>query len=152
MELNSTINPNMPLRGFIYAGQEFDKWMKSQGLSKHIYGTRLVKIPLPRYYVLYNGREDAPEYLTARRGELMQMTLGEIPLEEMKEVWYGEGFEEGEAKGMSKGLIEGRLNEKHANIVAFLSHIPDAKMASEIYGIGIDDIRKVAKASGLTVK
>ena len=81
-----------------------------------------------------------PEYLTARRGELTQMTLGEIPLEEMKEVWYGEGFEEGIA------------NEKHANIVAFLTHIPDAKMASEIYGIGIDDIRKVAKDSGLTVK
>ena len=53
----------MPIRGFIYYGRLYDKYLERMGARK--YDSALVKIPAPRYYVLYNGREDRPERVNA---------------------------------------------------------------------------------------
>ncbi|HBA47703.1 MAG TPA: hypothetical protein DCZ91_07860 [Lachnospiraceae bacterium] len=58
-EHQSTLNYNMPLRGLIYYAHNIDGILKSKGVK--LYGKKLVKIPAPDYYVLYNGREDAPD-------------------------------------------------------------------------------------------
>ena len=63
LEHQSRFNPNMPIRGFIYYGRLYDKYLERMGARK--YGSALVKIPAPRYYVLYNGREDRPERVNA---------------------------------------------------------------------------------------
>ena len=55
-EQQSSWNPNMPLRGFLYFAREFSGWLTQN--RKDLYGTRLVKIPAPEYYVLYNGRRE----------------------------------------------------------------------------------------------
>ena len=60
-EQQSSVNPNMALRGFLYFAREYEGWLA--GNEKDIYGKKLVKLPAPRYYVLYNGRE----YADARR-------------------------------------------------------------------------------------
>ena len=62
-EQQSSYNPNMPLRGLMYFGKMYDKYIKTNELN--IYGKRLLKIPTPRYVVLYNGEDDTPsvEYL-----------------------------------------------------------------------------------------
>lgn len=57
-EQQSSLNPNMPLRGLMYFGNLYDSYIESQGLN--IYGSKLVKIPTPQYYVLYNGKNEAP--------------------------------------------------------------------------------------------
>ncbi len=51
-EHQSTVNPNMPLRGLMYTSELYSKLF---GSNPHIYSTSLMRIPRPRYYVFYNG-------------------------------------------------------------------------------------------------
>ncbi len=55
-EHQSSFNPNMPLRGFVYYGNLYNKYIEGHGLN--IYGSKLIKIPNPKYIVFYNGKED----------------------------------------------------------------------------------------------
>ena len=58
-EHQSTYNPNMPLRGLLYFGQLYHKYIKTRGLN--IYSSKLQKIPVPHYVIFYNGTEDEPD-------------------------------------------------------------------------------------------
>ncbi len=58
-EHQSTYNPNMPLRGLLYFGQLYHKYLKTRGLN--IYSSKLQKIPVPHYVVFYNGTRDEPD-------------------------------------------------------------------------------------------
>ncbi len=58
----SSYNPNMPLRGLIYFAKLMEKYIAQFDLN--IYGSTLMKIPEPRYYIFYNGKpETADEVL-----------------------------------------------------------------------------------------
>lgn len=59
-EQQSTDNPNMPLRGLLYFAREYEGWLARNDLD--LYGKKLLKIPAPCYYVLYNGEKDLPEH------------------------------------------------------------------------------------------
>ena len=52
-EQQSTFNPNMPLRGFLYHGHLYEQYIKKTG--QDIFGKILIKIPNPKYIVFYNG-------------------------------------------------------------------------------------------------
>ena len=52
-EQQSTFNPNMPIRGLMYFGKLYSKYIETNRLD--IYGTKLMKLPTPRYIVFYNG-------------------------------------------------------------------------------------------------
>ena len=54
-EHQSTWNPNMPLRDFLYVSQQIKKMVEEKGWD--LYGSRLVKIPTPQAVVFYNGKE-----------------------------------------------------------------------------------------------
>lgn len=56
-EQQSTLNPNMPVRGLMYFGNLYDSYIKTNELN--IYGTKLQEIPTPQYIVFYNGQEDS---------------------------------------------------------------------------------------------
>ena len=58
-EHQSTPNPNMPVRGLMYYGKLYDKYIETNNLN--IYSESLQRLPTPRYFVFYNGRADAPE-------------------------------------------------------------------------------------------
>lgn len=55
-EQQSSVNPNMPVRGLLYFGNLYDQYIKMHKLN--IYGKKLQKIPAPRYIVFYNGEEE----------------------------------------------------------------------------------------------
>ena len=57
-EQQSTHNPNMPLRGLMYFGKLYDKYVEET--YRNIYRKKLVKIPTPKYVVFYNGVEERP--------------------------------------------------------------------------------------------
>ena len=40
----------------MYFGNLYDSYIESNGLN--IYGKKLIKIPTPQYYVLYNGTDE----------------------------------------------------------------------------------------------
>lgn len=56
-EQQSTLNPNMPIRELMYFGNLYDQYIKANKLN--IYGTKLQKIPTPRYIVFYNGTDNS---------------------------------------------------------------------------------------------
>ena len=58
-EHQSTVNPNMPLRGLMYFGQLYQNEVKRQ--KKDIFGSSLIKIPSPRFIVFYNGDRELPD-------------------------------------------------------------------------------------------
>ncbi len=58
-EHQSTYNPNMPLRGFLYFADLYRQLIKD---NERIYSKNIVKNPAPKYIVFYNGdRKDMPE-------------------------------------------------------------------------------------------
>ena len=63
-EQQSSVNPNMPLRGLFYFSREYEGWLARH--EKDIYGRTLIQIPAPQYYILYNGTEEMPERFTYR--------------------------------------------------------------------------------------
>ena len=64
-EHQSSYNPNMPLRGFLYYA---DLYRKLIHRSERLYGKHLLKIPRPHYIVFYNGSEkDMEEERRTRR-------------------------------------------------------------------------------------
>lgn len=54
----------MPVRGLMYFGKMYDKYIKKNKLN--IYSQRLLKIPTPKYYVLYNGNANTPDIMKLR--------------------------------------------------------------------------------------
>ena len=58
-EQQSSYNPNMPLRMMQYAGNLYEKYIKENGLNK--YGSELLKLPVPRLIVFYNGVKDTAD-------------------------------------------------------------------------------------------
>ena len=58
-EHQSTVNPNMPLRGLMYFGQLYQNEVKRQ--KRDIFGSSLIKIPSPRFIVFYNGKKELPD-------------------------------------------------------------------------------------------
>lgn len=63
-EHQSSDCPNMPVRGLMYFGKMYDKYIKKNKLN--IYSQRLIKIPTPKYYVLYNGNAGTPDIMKLR--------------------------------------------------------------------------------------
>ncbi len=59
VEHQSSYNPNMPLRGFIYFGQLYDSYIQQHNLN--VYSTRRIKLPRPQFFVMYNGPKEVPD-------------------------------------------------------------------------------------------
>lgn len=55
-EQQSSFNPNMPVREFMYAGKLYDKFIHEAKLNR--YGRTLLPLPLPKLIVFYNGEEN----------------------------------------------------------------------------------------------
>lgn len=64
-EHQSTLNFNMPLRNLFYVSKIL------QGLTKDedLYSSRQIKIPVPRFFIFYNGTREMPEQWEMRLSE-----------------------------------------------------------------------------------
>ena len=71
-EHQSTYNPNMPLRGFIYTGSAFKKYIEKNHLD--MYASKQLTIPIPRYYVFYNGLRKSEDEIILRLTDSMAGT------------------------------------------------------------------------------
>lgn len=58
-EEQSSYNPNMPLRGFLYFATLYQMYLKEN--NKNLISSSRVMIPTPRFYVFYHGRPTNPE-------------------------------------------------------------------------------------------
>lgn len=53
IEHQTTINPNMPARLLSYVDELFRRYIRPQ--QEKIYGSRLIRLPAPEFYVFYDG-------------------------------------------------------------------------------------------------
>ena len=61
-EHQSTPCENMPVRILIYIARVYEKLFNADPKFKQaVYKTKLMKIPKPEFYVLYNGKEEFPD-------------------------------------------------------------------------------------------
>lgn len=58
-EHQSTINPNMPIRGLNYFATIYRTYIQKNRLD--IYGSSPVKLPAPQYIIFYNGEKELPD-------------------------------------------------------------------------------------------
>ena len=58
-EHQSTINPNMPIRGLNYFATIYRTYIQKNHLD--IYGSSPVKLPAPQYIIFYNGEKELPD-------------------------------------------------------------------------------------------
>ena len=66
-EEQSTFSPNAPLSGLMYFGRLYEGYIAETGLNR--YGTKLIRLPRPRYYVLYLGNAKRPDREVLRLSE-----------------------------------------------------------------------------------
>ena len=67
-EHQSSYNPNMPLRGFLYFADLYRKMIKD---NERIYSKKMVRIPNPKYIVFYNGPD------TSMDGDMQKLKLSD---------------------------------------------------------------------------
>ena len=76
-EHQSTVCPNMPVRNLIYYTTIISKIIKKH----NIYGKTLVKIPVPKFVVFYNGSEEQPEKYEMRLSDAFEKKVDNPDLE-----------------------------------------------------------------------
>ena len=104
-EHQSTYNPNMPIRGFMYAARLYNKYIEENKLS--IYGKTMMKLPTPQYIVFYNGDEEHEDDLRKHRAEVMDVCITEYNEERVLDAIREESYMEGREEGREEGYAEG---------------------------------------------
>ena len=56
-EQQASINPNTPLRNLMYITRQLEKLI----INENIYGSKLIELPNPHFFVFYNGNQKQPE-------------------------------------------------------------------------------------------
>lgn len=78
MEHQSTWNPNMPLRMLWYISKIYNRELKRD----MPYRSKLIKIPTPEFYVLYNGEQREPYHSLLRLSDAFEVaSKNELALE-----------------------------------------------------------------------
>ena len=94
-EHQSTVCPNMPVRNLIYFTTMVERMVKGH----NIYGRSLVRIPVPKFAVFYNGDEEQPEQYEMKLSNAFEKPV-ENPQLELKCMVYNINF------GKNKRILE----------------------------------------------
>ena len=68
-EHQSTYSPNLPVRYLLYVADVYSDYTKDMNL----YGTKAVKLPTPRFVILYNGQAEQPDRKELKLSELFSI-------------------------------------------------------------------------------
>lgn len=93
-EHQSTWNPNMPIRFFIYLAEEYQKLVEQA--EKSLYGTTQISLPAPQCIVFYNGEKNIPEEQILRLSDAFENKAAEADVElkvRMLNINYGHNQE-----------------------------------------------------------
>ncbi|MBQ2034970.1 MAG: Rpn family recombination-promoting nuclease/putative transposase [Peptococcaceae bacterium] len=148
IEHQSTINENMALRLFLYSARVYEKITK----QKPLYKRKRVKIPVPRFIVLYNGNELYPEYGEQKLSDSF-IFQQENPQLELKIDIYNINYEvNAEIVRRSKSLTEYSrfIGLIKANLVDGLTLAEAIRQAIE-YGVEHDIMKEFLETHGTEV-
>ncbi len=83
IEHQSTVNENMPLRMLQYMGKEYQAITN----KKDLYKKQLVEIPTPEFIVLYNGKEEYPDFKELKLSDAFKSKKERYSLELIVQVY-----------------------------------------------------------------
>jgi len=83
IEHQSTINENMCLRMLLYIAREYEKITS----RKDLYKKKKVKIPMPEFIVLYNGKDEFPDFKEMRLSDSFEVKSDACFLELVAKVY-----------------------------------------------------------------
>ena len=83
VEHQSTINNNVPTRLLMYIGRVYEKIIDREKLYKK----NLLKIPTPEFIVLYNGKNEYPDYKELRISDAFKEKIDFVSLELMVKIY-----------------------------------------------------------------
>ena len=72
-EQQSSLNPNIPVREFMYAGKIYDKFIYMGRFNR--YGKKLIPLPIPKLVCLYNGSDDQKDEVTLRLSDAFKAEI-----------------------------------------------------------------------------
>ncbi len=116
MEHQSTVNNNMPLRALLYIAREYERIIDRKALHRR----KRLTIPSPEFIVLYNGREEIPDYQEMSLSDAFGMQTDNHYLELIVKVYninQGKNPEMAEKSQTLKGY-EVFIAEIHQNLNA----------------------------------
>ena len=148
IEHQSTINENMALRLYLYSARIYEKITK----QKSLYKKKRIKIPVPKFIVLYNGNEPFPEHAVQKLSD-NYMTEQENPQLELKVNIYSINYEvNAEIVQRSQALSEYSkfISKIKENLADGLSLEEAIHQAIE-YGIEHDIMREFLETNGSEV-
>ena len=148
IEHQSTINENMALRLYMYSARVYEKITK----QKSLYKKKRIKIPVPKFIVLYNGNEPFPEHAVQKLSD-NYIAEQENPELELKINIYNINYEvNAEIVQKSQALNEYScfIGKIKANLADGLSLEESIKQAIE-YGIEHNIMREFLEANGTEV-
>lgn len=76
-EHQSTYSPNLPVRYLLYVADVYSDYTKDMNL----YGTKVVKLPTPRFVIFYNGQAEQPDRKELKLSELFSIPDADPSLE-----------------------------------------------------------------------
>ena len=71
-EHQSTCNPNMPMRGFLYFGDLYSAYIALREIN--LYSSTAKRFPLPQHIVFYNGTRKEPDRKVLRLSDLFEQS------------------------------------------------------------------------------
>ena len=69
-EHQSTCNPNMPMRGFLYFGDLYSAYIALREIN--LYSSTAKRFPIPQHIVFYNGTRKEPDRKVLRLSDLFE--------------------------------------------------------------------------------
>ena len=74
-EHQSSYNPNLPVREFMYSARLYDKYLKMN--RKNPYSSTIIPLPIPKLVTLYNGRSGQPDESVLRLSDAFKAGIRE---------------------------------------------------------------------------
>ena len=78
IEHQTTINPNMPIRMLEYVAELFRRYMEPE--KRKVYGSELITLPAPEFYVFYDGDDTSFEHQTLRLSDAFMAPSDKLEL------------------------------------------------------------------------
>ena len=125
--------PNMPLRDLLYFASIIQKQIDRK--KKDIYGKTLLKIPVPRFVVFYNGKEDAPEHYKLRLSDAFEHEMDEPELELICQVY---NINKGKNTELLSKCPTLRDYMYFVDLVRYYDSVPDVSSLEEAICLAID--------------
>lgn len=133
-EHQSSYNPNMPIRGLMYFGKLYDKYIAANHIN--IFSNALKKLPLPQYFIFYNGTKDEPDQTLLRLTDAFDKNSGKnIPCLECTATMLNINY------GHNRTIMEKcrRLEEYALFVASVKSHLADGQSLEAAVTTSVDE-------------